>query len=77
MRAVLNAALVMALALGPAMAASHDHPASPVSAFGKTGKERLSDKGSDEQRVDDCEVPLSTADPSQTDGPSLGHGTRT
>jgi len=30
-------------------------PANPQPA--KTGKERLSDKGSDEQRVDDCKVP--------------------
>ncbi len=28
-----------------------------VSAPARTGKERLTDKGSDEQRVDDCKVP--------------------
>jgi hypothetical protein len=33
-----------------------DQPA--VRAVGKTGKERLSDKASDEQRVNDCKVPL-------------------
>lgn len=56
MRAALVAVLLTCVALGPAMAASRDRPAS---SFGKTGKERLSDKGSDEQRVDDCKVPPS------------------
>jgi hypothetical protein len=36
--------------LGPAVAADRDQPAV------KTGKERLTDKASDEQRVDDCKV---------------------
>ena len=56
MRAAIVALLLTSGALGPAMAASRDQPAS---AFGKTGKERLSDKGSSEQRVDDCKVPPS------------------
>jgi hypothetical protein len=33
-------------------------PATPQPATPKTGKERLSDKASDEQRVDNCKVPL-------------------
>jgi len=32
-------------------------PAEPPTAPVKTGKERLSDKASDEQRVDNCKVP--------------------
>jgi hypothetical protein len=34
-----------------------EHAASGVFAAAKTGKERLSDKASDEQRVTDCKVP--------------------
>ena len=37
-------------------AADGDQPGPAVSAT-KTGKERLTDKASDEQRVDDCKVP--------------------
>ena len=57
MRLALLAALLAGVVLGPALAADHDHPASALLAAPKTGKERLSDKGSDEQRVDDCKVP--------------------
>ena len=32
-------------------------PSQPTTAPGKTGKERLGDKASDEQRVDNCKVP--------------------
>ena len=44
--------LMLAYLVGGACAPAHadDHPV-------RTGKERLSDKGSDEQRVDDCKVP--------------------
>ncbi len=60
MRAVILAVLLAWAAFGSAIAAGNrDHSASAASAFGKTGKERLSDKGSDEQRVDDCKVPVS------------------
>lgn len=38
---------------GDAASGEVEPPAQPV----KTGKERLSDKASDEQRVDDCNVP--------------------
>ncbi len=37
----------------PAVAGDRDHQAAAT----LTGKERLSDKASDEQRVDDCKVP--------------------
>jgi hypothetical protein len=42
--------------LGPAMAADHDQPVVVNAPVVKTGKERLTDKASDEQRVDDCKV---------------------
>ena len=63
---LLAIAVTGMLTLGPAAIASADPPApdpalaeppaqgsTPV----KTGKERLSDKASDEQRVDNCNVP--------------------
>jgi len=54
-----HAALVLllaGLAPGPVnSAAAHDQ--TPASASARTGKERLTDKASDEQRVDDCKVP--------------------
>jgi hypothetical protein len=57
-RSVLLAVLLAGTAVGPAIAVGPDHhPQSALLAAGKTGKERLSDKGSDEQRVDDCKVP--------------------
>jgi hypothetical protein len=40
-----------------AQASEHDQVSAPAPAA--TGKERLSDKASDEQRVDDCKVPPS------------------
>jgi hypothetical protein len=45
---LLSAVLVLGLGLGGAAAAAET----------KTSKERLSDKASDEQRVDDCRVPI-------------------
>jgi hypothetical protein len=72
MRHAFLAVLVFGVMFSPALAADHydadlhdadhhdaDHRGSgPVPSVGaKTGKERLSDKGSDEQRVDDCKVP--------------------
>lgn len=53
---VFLAVLLTCVALGPVIAADGDHSASAVFAA-RTGKERLSDKGSDEQRRDDCKVP--------------------
>jgi len=49
---VLLAVLLTGAAAAPALAGNPDHQAGV-----KTGKERLSDKASDEQRVDDCKVP--------------------
>jgi hypothetical protein len=54
------ATLVIAAALvgGPVcLSADHGIGQAEVSAPARTGKERLTDKGSDEQRVDDCKVP--------------------
>lgn len=59
---LLLAAVAGVLCLGPA-AIRADEPVSvktltaPPPAPEKTGKERLSDKASDEQRVDNCQVP--------------------
>jgi hypothetical protein len=48
--------LLAGLAPSPVIAAdTPDQPAASVAV--RTGKERLSDKASDEQRVDDCKVP--------------------
>ena len=51
------AALLAYCAAAPAMTSGGGQLATSVLAGAKTGKERLSDKGSDEQRVDDCNVP--------------------
>jgi len=48
--------LLAGLASGPVMAAGAPDPSAALAAV-RTGKERLSDKASDEQRVDDCKVP--------------------
>ena len=54
-------ALLLACVILPpnpaAQASEHDQVS--VSAHAATGKERLGDKASDEQRVDDCKVPPS------------------
>jgi hypothetical protein len=62
MRHAFLAVLGFGMMLSPALAADHHdadhHDSGPVPSVGtRTGKERLSDKGSDEQRVDDCKVP--------------------
>jgi hypothetical protein len=61
---VLAAAVLMAAVISTAAASAADEPApaaqSPPAkspAPVKTGKERLSSKASDEQRVDNCKVP--------------------
>jgi hypothetical protein len=61
-RRVLTACLLLLLvaAVGPAVAAPAPDAASLADAGGaatKTGKERLTDKASDEQRANDCKVP--------------------
>lgn len=57
MQHIILAALIAASAPAPIGTADRGQPAMPVFAAAKTGKERLSDKASDEQRVDDCKVP--------------------
>jgi hypothetical protein len=53
MAAHILAILIAAAALGPVAAAEEDGSA----VVEKTGKERLTDKASDEQRTNDCKVP--------------------
>ena len=54
------ALLLVCVILPPNLAAqASEHDQVSVSAPAATGKERLSDKASDEQRVDDCKVPPS------------------
>jgi hypothetical protein len=48
--------LLAGLAPGPVMSAGAPESSAASTAV-RTGKERLSDKGSDEQRADDCKVP--------------------
>lgn len=57
MRHAFLAVLIFGVVLFPAVAAEYHDPAPSLSVGTRTGKERLSDKGSDEQRVDDCKVP--------------------
>jgi hypothetical protein len=55
MRCTVFLLLLASLAGGPTVAANaDDQPKTPAV---RTGKERLTDKASDEQRVDDCKVP--------------------
>jgi hypothetical protein len=57
MRHAFLAVLVFGVVIFPAIAADPHGSAPALSVGARTGKERLSDKGSDEQRVDDCKVP--------------------
>jgi hypothetical protein len=65
-------ALILAtLAPGPLVPAS-DSDQQAVSASSRTGKERLTDKASDEQRVDDCKVPPAKRTRARPTGCGLG-----
>lgn len=57
MRPVILACLIMTAVTTSVAAAEPNPPSAPTFYATKTGKERLSDKASDEQRVDDCKVP--------------------
>lgn len=57
MYAVFRAALLASLIVAP-MAEAAELPQATRPQPLRTGKERLGGKGSDEQRVDDCKVPL-------------------
>jgi hypothetical protein len=50
------AVLIAGSVLGPVAAAGPDQPVAANAAPAKTGKERLTDKASDEQRLNDCKV---------------------
>jgi hypothetical protein len=55
---VVAALLGCILPLATAQAASTERPnLTPQPTIARTGKERLTDKASDEQRVNDCKVP--------------------
>ena len=54
---IVFAVLFAGAATRPAIAADPTSPSPAPPGIHLTGKERLSDKGSDEQRVDDCKVP--------------------
>jgi hypothetical protein len=56
MAAPILAILIAGSVIVSVAAADGDQPAVPTAAAPKTGKERLVDKASDEQRVDDCKV---------------------
>ena len=59
MRSIVLAIIIAPLLAGSASAvAANSSVKAEVSGPARTGKERLSEKGSDEQRVDDCKVPL-------------------
>ena len=53
---ILGILLNMVLLARIVPAAEHEHSAAPTSQKVFTGKERLSDKASGEQRVDDCKI---------------------
>jgi hypothetical protein len=55
---VVFAALLLVLAAAPASGASAPQEDGNKETSAKSLKERLSDKASDEQRVDNCRVPL-------------------
>lgn len=55
--AAIAVLLVFPVAVRASEPPSANTAAAPAPAPAKTGKERLSDKASDEQRVDNCKVP--------------------
>ena len=57
-RPVILLVILFASVAGHIGCAESSQIASEVATPAATGKERLSDKGSDEQRVNDCKVPV-------------------
>jgi hypothetical protein len=57
MRCAFLLSLFVNVVLALPSAFPRDRPADAMFAAAKTGKERLGDKASDEQRVNDCKVP--------------------
>jgi hypothetical protein len=57
MRTIISVILLGYAMLNPAQATEPTREAASSQAPVKTAKERLSDKASDEQRVNDCKVP--------------------
>ena len=59
MQPIAVAIIIATLSYGPTSVIAADSSGqAKVLAPVRTGKERLTDKASDEQRVDDCKVPL-------------------
>jgi hypothetical protein len=59
MQPIALGVIIATLWSGPTAVVPADSSAqAEISAPVRTGKERLTDKASDEQRVDDCKVPL-------------------
>jgi hypothetical protein len=58
---LLMLAIVLALATPPTLAA--DQAPQPQTQPVRTGKERLSSKAADEQRIDNCKVPVALRGP--------------
>lgn len=56
-RAVLIAAAIVSFSAAALAQEVSPPPSAPAANPAKTGKERLTDKASDEQRVDNCGVP--------------------
>ena len=65
-------ALILATLPPSPVAAVSDNDQPAVSASSRTGKERLTDKASDEQRIDDCKVPPARRTRARPAGCSLG-----
>jgi hypothetical protein len=65
--------MMLAMALHPAAHAGEAAPpAAPPAGPALTGKERLSGKGADEQRVDNCKVPADRRGPKERPDPCDG-----
>jgi hypothetical protein len=59
MQPIVFGVIIATLWSGPTLVVPADSSApAEISAPVRTGKERLTDKAADEQRVDDCKVPL-------------------
>jgi len=56
-RPIVLTLLLASLTFGSVIGFARDRPVNAMLAAAKTGKERLGDKASDEQRVNDCKVP--------------------
>jgi hypothetical protein len=72
LRACRLAGFILAIAVAPASGGQTLEPPA-AGANGETLKERLSDKASDEQRVDNCKVPFDRRGPKPRSSECAGH----